>query len=126
MSDKLLPCPFCGGEAVLCIGEGGYIQCASCLGTMPYQYGLEYSEGKAKAIAAWNRRAAGWIPVTPDMPDNTRVLLTNGLGVFIGKWSAAREMFVTPDGVGIYWASQPTHWMPLPEPLETPEGGTKQ
>lgn len=56
MSDKLLPCPFCGGKASVSIGHNGeheqlmYVECVSCAGMADmYRY-------RAEAIAAWNRR----------------------------------------------------------------------
>ena len=55
---NLKPCPFCGGEDITYyVGDDGYIQCATCLGTMPFRYGVPHDEGKAKATAAWNTRA---------------------------------------------------------------------
>ena len=50
---KLLPCPFCGGEATI---DGvkiarAFVQCVGCDVETP-----EYGTAK-KATAAWNRRA---------------------------------------------------------------------
>ena len=56
MTDKLKPCPFCGGEAILEIFRGlkhpSYcIYCSKCgIETLP-------SKGKKGIINAWNRRA---------------------------------------------------------------------
>lgn len=55
---ELLPCPFCGGEAKVAIGQGqhdghGYIVfCDRCWVSQSY---LDKTE--AEAIAAWNNRA---------------------------------------------------------------------
>ena len=56
MNEKLLPCPFCGGEAFTHIfgneiAKGYYIACDEC-GANIKAFGYE-----AEAIEAWNRRA---------------------------------------------------------------------
>lgn len=52
MSKKLLPCPFCGGEARLTAAMGEtWMRCIDC------NAGSEMSGSRALAIAAWNRRA---------------------------------------------------------------------
>ena len=53
--EELLPCPFCGGDAVVVvthpISQGAYVRCKECrVLSMP-------CNTKAEAIAAWNRRA---------------------------------------------------------------------
>ena len=61
MSDKLKPCPFCGGEAVLTNGWFSgerRVECLDC-GVMTK---IEFSENplvtaSEQAIKAWNRRA---------------------------------------------------------------------
>ena len=57
MTDKLKPCPFCGGEAEHEIFEDGFwvwcrVQCTPCgvMLTVPYTTGEE-------GFNAWNRRA---------------------------------------------------------------------
>jgi Lar family restriction alleviation protein len=53
--DKLLPCPFCGGEAALreLYGFGQYVRCTRCRAGGPVKPKPLLTE----AIAAWNRRA---------------------------------------------------------------------
>lgn len=57
MSDKLKPCPFCGGEAILRMQNADYIpdmyavECHSC------KYITDFYTNSGKAIEAWNRRA---------------------------------------------------------------------
>ena len=52
MSDKLKPCPFCGGEAYIEIICNGLVEvrCKECDASVPAKY-------KSKAIVRWNRRA---------------------------------------------------------------------
>jgi len=60
---------------------------------------------------------SGWISVEDRLPEDLKkALMTNGLSVFIARWNEQKKRFEKPDGVGIFWAAQPTHWMPLPEP----------
>lgn len=65
---ELLPCPFCGGKAMLnnereCFGHGEchakyYVKCESCgaRGFSEYEYDLSAEECKAKVIGKWNTR----------------------------------------------------------------------
>lgn len=59
MSDKLLKCPFCGGEAVIFYGalETTSAQCLQCGVETSLFSDSPSGSGKQLAIAAWNRRA---------------------------------------------------------------------
>ena len=59
MSDTLMPCPFCGGEAQWISGgeKCWWSECLSCCAQS------DAKATKADAIAAWSRRAE---PATPD------------------------------------------------------------
>ena len=56
MTEKLLPCPFCGSEAAECDIKqpfaNGWVGCQRCRCFMDF-----VKNGKPLAIAAWNRRA---------------------------------------------------------------------
>lgn len=52
MSNKLKPCPFCGGEAIIdsFVGVGWIVICNKC------DASIGYKETEQEAIDAWNRR----------------------------------------------------------------------
>lgn len=49
---KLLPCPFCGGDAeYVCSNDGDYIECTRCgLGT------TRHEQGSVNSVQRWNTR----------------------------------------------------------------------
>ena len=52
-SDKLLSCPFCGGEAEINLFMGNYcVTCKECAGAIFPYFGMT----KEEAITAWNTR----------------------------------------------------------------------
>ena len=64
MSEKLKPCPFCGGEAELAYGGKGsfiaegisFVRCKECGAVgQKFEVSRKYSSDE-KAIDAWNRR----------------------------------------------------------------------
>lgn len=53
---RLLPCPFCGGEARLRkVIDNCFVECGKCWAHGPNVLGCEKTE--EEAIEAWNRRA---------------------------------------------------------------------
>lgn len=66
---ELLPCPFCGGKAMLnnereCFGHGEYhtkhyVSCESCgaRSSVEYEYYLSSEDCKVKVSEEWNTRA---------------------------------------------------------------------
>lgn len=53
MSNELKPCPFCGGEAVLCENtDYAYVYCKECGSQTDESHGTA-----GAAVAAWNTRA---------------------------------------------------------------------
>lgn len=47
---ELKPCPFCGGNAVLYVGEDSFVKCHSC------DAESFHGESSDEVVAAWNRR----------------------------------------------------------------------
>ena len=66
MSDKLKPCPFCGGEAIIdgCDDTLWIVICKECNAS------IGYKETKEEAIEAWNKRIEPTF--TPDELDAIR------------------------------------------------------
>lgn len=101
-NEKLKPCPFCGGEAVIyhqsskyTEHDGNYVYCMNCRIRTPLficfgDTGKTYADTKAEAFNAWNRRAAEekhgeWIEAEDD------------LGYTVYKCSNCKEEFVIDD-----------------------------
>lgn len=65
-NEKLKPCPFCGGEAVVHKFGTGYIaECLECATSMVCE------STKAEAVAAWNNRADSNYSVFPNSSNLT-------------------------------------------------------
>lgn len=143
--EKLLPCPFCGGEAkridIEEEGEnfgGSCISCKRCLASSNLEFGR-----KENFVSNWNRRASGWQPIE-SAPKDGPVLLYFGNRIWRDihgntvSFGEARddvertEPALCKDGdilesgtahsVWEEWRGPenfPTHWMPLPP---TPQG----
>lgn len=129
MSD-LIPCPFCGGEAMRAINaDKAKCSTAKCL-----------LAKKWVPIAAWNTRheeAAratppyGWLPIESAPKDGTPVMLAIGsypADVVIGWWNENICADNKP-GAWMYrgWKlATPTHWMPTAPPPGDPAWRSEQ
>lgn len=118
---ELLPCPFCGGDATTWCDSAGdrgadrmTVMCVDCEAEAPY---VDTSV-EGKAIAAWNRRASGWIPTDTRAPTNGDcdkygfVLATR----FNGAVEKTHFLVIRDSGPKVFPA-----WQPLPAAYE-PEG----
>ena len=59
MTEKLLPCPFCGGEAGYCNTSPGVwrVECIECGATSKERQGYDAMMTTAVCRAIWNRRS---------------------------------------------------------------------
>ena len=60
--NDLLPCPFCGGKAILYVigghyGTNAYVYCKECNSRGSAKVTRNLDEAKESAMQAWNRRA---------------------------------------------------------------------
>jgi hypothetical protein len=88
--------------------SGAIVSCKAC-GAM-----TDIFAGDVGAVAAWNRRADGWISVTDRLPDAGVEVLTYCVNVD----DSFGNKIVERDGEAVFdilnkWV---THWQPLPEP----------
>ena len=68
MADKLLPCPFCGGEAEITqdFVHGWKVMCVDWMNCIAHPSVQIYGEGsRKKVIEAWNNRTSHWHTGTP-------------------------------------------------------------
>ena len=136
---ELLPCPFCGGEPMQHSHQKGNpsgweFECDHwiCCATEDCPAHVGMCETPAEAIAAWNRRAPVWQPISTAPKDGTefQAWVLNGPGP--GFWDP-RARF-DADGAFQLWGRvdydedgwdchpgwTPTHWQPLPAPPQEP------
>ena len=127
-NDELKPCPFCGGDASIGNGLKGhdgdyyFVNCTDCLAST----NLLIVEGneltRDAAIAAWNTRAPGWLPIESAPKNHTPVdlwspsdgRLTNY--VRFDHHGDGRNIYYMPVDSGPAVIRDATHWQPLPEP----------
>ena len=132
MSDTLLPCPFCHGQDIeihrSSVGTWWWCKCNSCQGDGPV--GIH---GEAEAIAAWNRRPSPWLDISSAPKDGTHIIILCP-GGRVATASYEKQSFIGDGwfvlvpcnggfGMGsdtfLRWDDdQPTHWMPIPGPLD--------
>jgi Lar family restriction alleviation protein len=115
MTDKLKPCPFCGGEpelkqdfddkqiSVCCDNE----TCVTICETF-------WHDTREEAIKAWNTRADDWQPINEEAKKELRLVRTKSGKMHTAYWDIYEG--------GTWWIAgttlsiNPTHWKPLPEP----------
>ena len=127
MTNKLKPCPFCGGNNVgfneckgledcsnfeECSNAGYYaVVCDANNGGCGSASG--YRQTAEEAAAVWNRRTSGWVSVEDRLPKELETVVvhtkkgyTFNARLSNGEWfgECARMQ-----------GSDVTHWMPLPE-----------
>lgn len=139
----LLPCPFCGGVAIL---DREDIFCDDCNASISiwdklYNKKAEnYTEAKTQAINTWNKRANieypealrvvnqlaeehknGWIPCSERMPDVEKEVLifANDNAMFVGR--LMNGGFSVHDGDGWIDLKFILAWQPLPQPYKPEE-----
>ena len=132
LQERLLPCPFCGGEARISSNPSTYATCTKCGCDGPWN-----DDGnEAEAIAAWNTRAAllaaqapgKWRPIESAPKDGTILLAWRFFPVAI-KWTGdatypweAVHLNDADPALGMIangfmeGDASLTHWMPLPSP----------
>lgn len=140
LSEKLLPCPFCGSRELMMFcdpaegrdnsGPSRRIQCAGCHIEAPFY------DAEALAIEAWNTRTAaeGWRPIESAPRDGTLFLAWQivptedyDTGRVTDECSPciAQSVFGAVGSIPLHYVPKGqriTHWRPLPAP-PTGEGG---
>jgi Lar family restriction alleviation protein len=110
---ELKKCPFCGYEAVLetMTVRKGWEADAHCNGCLASFHTITYDteeEAIAAAMAGWNQRVGGWIPVSERLPEHDSCVLTYSprYGMDVDYYNSK---LYQPIWIDI------THWMPLPQ-----------
>lgn len=118
----LRDCPFCGGEAKLrSVATNNenrlwFVVCHNC--TSPAVY-----PEREEAIAAWNRRADRWIPVSERLPEKEGNCIVT-IQVEPSSHDESREYVSivyfreSLEGFELLWNAHVTAWRPLPEPYK--------
>lgn len=88
MSDKLKPCPFCGGEAIVsgCDDTLWSVICKKCAAS------IDYNDTKQEAIIAWNRRVEPTF--TPDELDVIRRNVRGNCVLLVREFSKIEQSII--------------------------------
>lgn len=126
---ELRKCPFCGGEARTYTASrldksGGkrvyvdtwLVHCNGCKLNYPADFNAPCAT-EAEAVAAWNRRAGGWVKCSERLPEAFKdvLIFDTDRVVRVAFYSPSSSGFDAYDTGVVYNA---TYWMPLPEPPE--------
>lgn len=120
---KLLPCPFCGSEAVIHdsidadakISYHAYCTNENCIAHTD----AICFDSKESAAEAWNKRSNGWISVEDKLPEEEtpELLFTADGKVYYGSFGYSK--FYAFDSSGIFagfTTYEVSRWLPLPKP----------
>ena len=110
---ELKPCPFCGGDAELRGRKTSMVNCTGCSAST-----FQLLEDKGSAARQWNTRAPQWQPIETAPKDGTKILVWNDYPsvAFWGPFSTWDDGDWHDDIDGV------THWMPILDPPEVPDG----
>ncbi len=112
VAPALLPCPFCGAAPVLQPWDEVVCENDQCR-----VVAAAAGRTDAEAVAAWNRRDPGWVPVTDRLPEDGVDVLAVDCEGYTGIGSFRRQPYSrwAWRSTGLP-AEDVTHWQPLPEP----------
>ena len=126
MSEKLKPCPFCGGEAYTTITEDGHFWVARCRDCHAQ---IMLCNKEWQAIKMWNRRYLNWEKTSERTPEpKQKVLIIIGKSIDIGYLCEEEDKEL--DRIDRWWhivgaenvdIEVISYWMPLPELPEVKE-----
>lgn len=110
MKMNLKPCPFCGGSDIQ--SQADFVHCSDCGAQIDYS--CEDEPLRLTAIAAWNRRADGWIAIGERLPpvETWRPGLVNDCWALL--WLERDGRFLNELGDVV----APSHWLDCPPPPE--------
>jgi len=121
---KLLPCPFCGGEAkIILIGNDhtkkrkAEVSCMTvgCSSKQTVAAILhDHNWCEQQAIAAWNQRPSHWVSVDDRLPDHGQDVVASGIPDGDTKHSTIELTYSRAVG----FIENIEYWIPLPSPPE--------
>jgi Lar family restriction alleviation protein len=110
--DKLLGCPFCGGTNIKLRQYSGVMlyyayECDDCY------CGTGHEESEAEAVAAWNKRPGGWVPVGERLPElGAMCLVWAGDNIDLMVYGADPDDSNATEHRGIFYYLDDSVWHP--------------